>query len=294
MKKLILFLGIVCTVLAGTTVAFAQSDGTPGPEADNWYVCKYVGPPGTNESLQTGQNPIFVDENSILAETGGSSVSLGDTFPDAQGHSLVVAGPFAPPGTDPEPVCPVSPPPPTSPPPAAPNASLSTPTCENQNIVATGTADPSATFDVFVNGVLVDSFLVQGTGTSASIPVKDGDVVTVKVHGAGEALDTETVSLKCETPTTPPPKTPPPTACKPSVSFGPWYGDPRVNITLTGAGTFEVRGGIQRFTGLRVVRKTLACGETFVVSRYKVKRGNSVRVYLNGTLIESRTAPRVR
>lgn len=215
LKKLILFLGIVCTVLGGTTIAFAQSDGTPGPEANNWYVCKYVGPPGTNESLQTGQNPIFVDENSILADTGGSSVSLGDTFPDAQGHSVVVAGPYAPPGLgqESEPDCPMSHP--SSPPPSSP-------------------------------------------------------------------------------PPTTPPATTPPAACKATVSFGPWYGDPRVNITLTGPGTFEVRGGIQRFTDLRVVRKTLACGETFEVSRYKVKRGNSVRVYLNGTLIASRTAPRVR
>jgi hypothetical protein len=224
LKKLLLFLGIVSTVLAGTTIAFAQSETTSGPDANNWYVCKYVGPPGTNETLQTGQNPIFVDQNSILAETGGSSVSVGDAFPDAQGHSVVVAGPYAPPGLgqESEPACPVSqpstppPPPPTTPPPP---------------------------------------------------------------------------------PTTPPPPPttpPPPAACKPSVSFGPWYGDPRINITLTGPGTFEIRGGIQRFTNLRVVRKTLACGETFVVSRYKVKRGHSVRVYLNGTLIESRTAPRVR
>ena len=68
------------------------------PEANNWYVCKFVGPPGVDEVLQTGQNPIFVDENSIKAQTGKDTVSIGDEFADAQGRSVVVAGPFAPTG----------------------------------------------------------------------------------------------------------------------------------------------------------------------------------------------------
>jgi hypothetical protein len=112
----------------------------------------------------------------------------------------------------------------TTPPAEAPSASLSTPVCTNQNIVATGVnpTDAQITFDVFVNGNLVDSFIVAANsqGTSASIPVKDGDVVTVKVQGKETVLATKTVDLDCVTTTTvttPPPvtTTPPPVTTTP-------------------------------------------------------------------------------
>lgn len=50
------------------------------------YVCKYVGTPGTDERLQTGQNPIWVD-NSAIAE---DPVVQGSYFVDAQGRSYVL------------------------------------------------------------------------------------------------------------------------------------------------------------------------------------------------------------
>lgn len=95
------------------------------------------------------------------------------------------------------------------------------------------------------------------------------------------------------TPTTTPTPSLSPTDCSPTVTFGPWYGDPRVNITLRGPGSFVVRGGVQRFSGLRVIRETLTCGETLLVTRYKVKSGRFVRIYLNGELIASRRAPKI-
>jgi hypothetical protein len=95
------------------------------------------------------------------------------------------------------------------------------------------------------------------------------------------------------TPTQPPVGGPGPKACPGSVSFGPWYGDPRTNITLTGEGTFVVKGGIQRFSGQRVITVALACDATFKVNRYKVKEGKAVTVYLNGVLIATRVAPKV-
>lgn len=62
------------------------------------YVCKYVGIPGINERLQTGQNPIEVSVNA----THGAGV--GSYFNDAQGRSYVlaqlVAGQPEPPVTD--------------------------------------------------------------------------------------------------------------------------------------------------------------------------------------------------
>lgn len=113
MKKLLLFLAALATVLMAGTAVFA-SEGE-GPEANNWYVCKYVGPPGVDEVLQTGQNPIFVDESAIPVQP----VVIGAEFADAQGHSVVVAGPYAPPGIQPGPgteICPLTPSTTTTPP----------------------------------------------------------------------------------------------------------------------------------------------------------------------------------
>jgi hypothetical protein len=92
-------------------------------------------------------------------------------------------------------------------------------------------------------------------------------------------------------PTSPPPPPPP---CPGSVRLGPWYGDPRVNIHLTGEGSFVVSGGVQRSTGLRVVSKTLACGETFTVGRYKVKHGHFLSVWQDGVLVVHVKPPRTR
>ncbi len=50
------------------------------------FVCKYVGTPGFNERLQTGNNPISVSVNSIKDFQG-----VGSYFNDAQGRSFVLA-----------------------------------------------------------------------------------------------------------------------------------------------------------------------------------------------------------
>ena len=52
------------------------------------YVCKYVDKPGGGTELdQTGQNPIWVDNHSI---GGKDVVSVGDTFSDEHGYSVVI------------------------------------------------------------------------------------------------------------------------------------------------------------------------------------------------------------
>ena len=50
------------------------------------FVCKYVGTPGVDESLQTGNNPISVSVNAIPDYQG-----VGSYFADAQGRSYVLA-----------------------------------------------------------------------------------------------------------------------------------------------------------------------------------------------------------
>jgi len=66
--------------------ASAGQGGTGGDNSDKVYVCKYVGTPGVDERLQTGQNPIDVSVNSIKDYHG-----VGSYFADKQGRSYVLA-----------------------------------------------------------------------------------------------------------------------------------------------------------------------------------------------------------
>jgi hypothetical protein len=71
-----------------TTLVVQGQPDTPAPP--KYFVCKYVGKPGVDEVLQTGQNPISVSANAIpgYPET---PVVVGSYFADAQGRSFVLA-----------------------------------------------------------------------------------------------------------------------------------------------------------------------------------------------------------
>lgn len=66
------------------------------------YVCKYVGTPGVDETLQTGNNPIEVSVNAI---PGWDGTTIPFPFTDAQGNSVVIAfsdGPGSGQGDEPD------------------------------------------------------------------------------------------------------------------------------------------------------------------------------------------------
>jgi hypothetical protein len=91
-------LGVTTTTGAPTTTA-AQTTTTAGATTTTTagttttlpshkvFVCKYVGTPGVDERLQTGDNPISVDFHSLI----GGFVGIGVFFQDAQGRSVVIA-----------------------------------------------------------------------------------------------------------------------------------------------------------------------------------------------------------
>ena len=85
------FLGKICYgVSAALMIATLVSSLLPSKAvlADfrgKVYVCKYVGTPGIDERLQTGQNPIQVSVNTIP-----EPVVIGSYFPDKQGRSYVL------------------------------------------------------------------------------------------------------------------------------------------------------------------------------------------------------------
>ncbi|GAA6525966.1 hypothetical protein [Intrasporangium sp. DVR] len=97
---------------ASGAFVFASASPATADEHNQWvYVCKYVGKPGVDERLQTGQNPILVSVNSVA-----EPIVVGAPFNDAQGRSVVIG--FGEPGGgqagEPAPECPpVLPPPPT-------------------------------------------------------------------------------------------------------------------------------------------------------------------------------------
>jgi hypothetical protein len=88
MRKLLsiaLGAGIILGMFAGAAQA-SEDQGTV-------LVCKYVGQPGVNERLKDGKNPIETSVNSIgeyQDNDHSGTVSPGDTFSDAQDHSLVI------------------------------------------------------------------------------------------------------------------------------------------------------------------------------------------------------------
>jgi hypothetical protein len=89
-------IGVVALgALSACGVPSAAGEG--GGDQGKVFVCKYVGTPGVDERLQTGQNPISVSVNAI---PGGAFV--GKEFADAQGRSLVIAFDTG----QPEPECP--------------------------------------------------------------------------------------------------------------------------------------------------------------------------------------------
>lgn len=81
---------MACLLLfSGVTTVFAEQSWVQknqSEEPKKVYVCKYVGTPGVDERLQTGQNPIEVSINAIP----GWPVAIGSYFADQQGRSFVL------------------------------------------------------------------------------------------------------------------------------------------------------------------------------------------------------------
>jgi hypothetical protein len=107
--------GAALALLAGVGAAGAAPP-TAASAPHKSYVCKYVSKPGHAERLQTGQNPIWVDNHSLLGYDG--TVTVGQEFKDGQFRSVVIVANT--PKLHPEPSvsdCPPATPPTTTTPP---------------------------------------------------------------------------------------------------------------------------------------------------------------------------------
>lgn len=83
MRRLLLMaIAVVAILLAGSSATIAA------PAEHQVVVCKYVGTPGADERLQTGENPIVVDDHSLTGK--GFDGTFPFSFSDAQGRSIAV------------------------------------------------------------------------------------------------------------------------------------------------------------------------------------------------------------
>jgi len=69
-------------------VGFAGQSNAAEDGNQQVVVCKYVGTPGVDERLQTGQNPIVVSENALAGD--GFDGTFPFEFSDAQGRSIAI------------------------------------------------------------------------------------------------------------------------------------------------------------------------------------------------------------
>ncbi len=94
MKRSLALVGLVALVAVGLAAGLVTSDVAAGdgpriegPNGEHQVVvCKYVGTPGVNERLQTGNNPITPAASSLPGFTG----TFPWEFADAQGRSIAI------------------------------------------------------------------------------------------------------------------------------------------------------------------------------------------------------------
>lgn len=195
MKK-ILAVAAATTIIAGVSAAMPAlaTEGTPHKA----FVCKYVGTPGVDETLQTGQNPISVDFASL-----DDIPAIGVFFTDAQGRSVVIAINTGQPEPGVE-----SCPPPVGPPPIA----LATGVTFTE---ATCTSAPSFTLlKTLIDGLGPRPFYnVEGPDLIDGHPVAGGTYTFTPISIVGYVLTGGTVfthtfaaaPTECGTPPPPPP-----------------------------------------------------------------------------------------
>ena len=150
----------LAVLLVPVGLAFINADSASAAPQGKVFVCKYVGTPGVDERLQTGNNPISVSSNATMGAT------VGSTFNDKQGRSLVIA----PDVGQPKPVCPATPPgvtPPGATPPGANPGGAPGPQGSGCN--QTQIANQSNTVNQTAQGG--NAIALQGLALNANAPV---------------------------------------------------------------------------------------------------------------------------
>lgn len=191
MKRIILILALLALGASWASTAAAQ--GPPDDAGVKVFVCKYIGTPGADERLQTGQNPIDVSVNAIPDYAG-----VGSYFADAQGRSYVLGPEHAANENVDEPdvsLCPGGDPPPGDPPPADPGATIGI-TCDEITFAFSGFPEGTnvVELDISIDGASsfsdrTEDVSFEGPSGEASVSLDVAGEVGVQAHAtwlAGE------------------------------------------------------------------------------------------------------------
>lgn len=183
-------------------VAVLLSAGSAGADPNDnkkYFVCKYVGTPGQDEELQTGNNPISVSGNAIPA----TPVVVGAFFSDQQGRSFVLAEDTGQP-EPPVSACPLADVPDT---PTTATVNFVDPTCDNDNTPSYSTSGEGIDF-------ALQGTVAPGESVTVTATAQDGFVL----EGASEFPHTFTAAQNCAVtpPVVEPPVVEPPVVAPPA------------------------------------------------------------------------------
>jgi hypothetical protein len=263
------------------------------------YVCKYVGTPGVDERLQSGQNPIWVD-NHALTGKDDSIVKVGDTFSDKHGKSVVVVANT--PKLTPEPksdICPLPVGPihvTVAPPTATP------PTCTTDGALVVPTVQ-GITYKVLPKGTGPGTYYWLATADKGY--VIDGahwGSVTVKKHLTGDHCLVVPVAPTTNAPTCSSPTTVTLPTTPENVVYNQRTEDGVITVTAVPAAGYSFDGESQKVVTTIDVLPALACvapvPPTVVLSTtcgvegsYTIPTTTGISYLLTGTTIAAGTYP---
>ena len=215
-RRLATFVAALGALVMSSGVAMIATAHSANADPESkYFVCKYVGKPGVDEVLQTGQNPIDVSGNAIPVQP----VVVGAYFADAQGRSYVLAEDV---GQDPEPTaadCPTTVVTPPENEVIAVDVVFVNPTCDNDN-----TASYSLTGDTGDVTVEESAAPAPGVEVTVTATAKDGfefaggDPTYSETHTFSAAEDCSEVTPPETPPVVSPPENNPPVVSPPAVA----------------------------------------------------------------------------
>lgn len=214
-RRLATFVAALGALVMSSGVAMIATAHSANAEGEaKYFVCKYVGTPGVDEVLQTGDNPISVAASAI----GEDPVTVGSYFKDGQNRSYVLVedtGQAEPSPTE----CPTTVVTPPENEVISVDVVFVNPTCDNDN-----TASYSLTGDTGDVTVEESAAPAPGVEVTVTATAKDGfefaggDPTYSETHTFSAAEDCSEVTPPETPPVVSPPENNPPVVSPPAVA----------------------------------------------------------------------------
>ncbi len=168
---------------SGAALLLVGASAADAAPVEKYLVCKFVGTPGVDETLQTGQNPISVPADAL--PDAALPVVFGASFADGQGRSFVLAvdsgqevdSSACLPAEDPDPVLTTA------------SVTFVDPTCENDNVASYTTSGENVSFPL--TGTVAPGNTVTVTATADEGYVFADDQATIPFDHTFGAAETD-------------------------------------------------------------------------------------------------------